>query len=83
MPLYIVEKLIGGIIVLGVRGRITLGRESETFRHKIRQLIDAGYKRLILDLREITYIDSMQESVGSEGCGTYTAGRLKADRPAG
>jgi anti-sigma B factor antagonist len=63
MPLYIVEELVGGIILLGLRGRITLGRETETFRHKIRQLIDAGYKRLILDLGAITYIDSVGLSI--------------------
>ena len=59
MPLYIVEKLMGGIIVLGMRGRITLGRETEAFRHKIKELIDAGHRRLILDLGEITYVDSV------------------------
>ena len=59
MPLYIVEKLVGGIILLDLRGRITLGRETETFRHKIRQLLEAGQRRLILDLGEITYIDSV------------------------
>jgi len=66
MPLYIVEKLMSGIIVLGMRGRITLGRETETLRSKIKQLIDAGSRRLILDLGEITYIDSV-------GLGTLVA----------
>jgi anti-sigma B factor antagonist len=66
MPLYIVEKLMGGIIVLDMRGRITLGRETETLRSKIKQLIDAGSRRLILDLGEITYIDSV-------GLGTLVA----------
>jgi hypothetical protein len=50
MPLYIVEKLVGGIIVLDLRGRITLGCETETFRVRIRQLLGAGYRRRILDL---------------------------------
>ena len=59
MPLYIVEKLVGGIILLDLRGRITLGRETESFRRKIRELLDAGQRRLILDLGEITYIDSI------------------------
>jgi anti-sigma B factor antagonist len=59
MPLYIVEKLMSGIIVLDMRGRITLGRETETFRSKIRELVDAGTRRLILDLGEVTYIDSV------------------------
>jgi anti-sigma B factor antagonist len=59
MPLYIVEKLMSGIIVLDMRGRITLGRETEAFRRKIKELIDAGTRRLILDLGEITYVDSV------------------------
>ena len=59
MPLYIVEKLMGGIIVLAMRGRITLGRETETLRSKIKELIDAGCRRLILDLGEVTYVDSV------------------------
>jgi anti-sigma B factor antagonist len=59
MPLYIVEKMVGEIIVLDMRGRITLGRETEALRGKIRQLIDAGTRRLILDLGGIAYIDSV------------------------
>jgi anti-sigma B factor antagonist len=59
MPLFIVEKLVGGIILLDFRGRITLGRETEAFRSKIKQLLEAGHRRLILDLGEITYIDSV------------------------
>jgi anti-sigma B factor antagonist len=42
-----------------LRGRVILGRETETFRLKIRQLLEAGHRRLILDLGEITYIDSV------------------------
>jgi anti-sigma B factor antagonist len=59
MPLYIVEKLVDGIILLDMRGRITLGHETEAFRHKIKEVLDAGYRRLVLDLGEITYIDSV------------------------
>jgi anti-sigma B factor antagonist len=66
MPLYIVVKMVDGIILLDLRGRITLGHETEAFRRKIRELIDAGHRRLILDLGEITYIDSV-------GLGTLAA----------
>jgi anti-sigma B factor antagonist len=59
MPLYIVEKLVAGIILLDLRGRITLGQETEAFRRKIRELLDDGQRRLILDLGQITYIDSV------------------------
>jgi anti-sigma B factor antagonist len=66
MPLYIVEKMVGGIILLDLRGRITLGRETAALRGKIKELIEAGHRRLILNLGEITYIDSV-------GLGTLVA----------
>ena len=59
MKLYIVEKELGGVIVLDLRGRITLGEETEALRSKIKQLIEGGHSRLILDLGEIIYIDSV------------------------
>ena len=59
MPLYIVEKLVRGVILLDLRGRITLGHETEIFRRQIKEVIAAGYKQLVLDLGEITYIDSV------------------------
>jgi anti-sigma B factor antagonist len=76
MPLYIVEKLVDGIILLDLRGRITLGRETETFRLKLRQLLDAGQKRLILDLGGITYIDSV-------GLSTLVAGLISVRKQGG
>lgn len=59
MPLYIVEKLVNGVIVLELRGRLTLGRETEAFRKKIRRLVDSGYTRIAVDLGEVSYIDSV------------------------
>ena len=59
MPLYIVEKLMHGVILLDLRGRITLGHETEVFRRQIREVIAAGYKRLVLDLGGVSYIDSV------------------------
>jgi anti-sigma B factor antagonist len=53
-----VDKLMDGIVLLNMRGRIILGSETEAFRSKIKELIAAGHQRLILDLGEITYIDS-------------------------
>lgn len=59
MPLYIVEKLIRGIILLDLRGRITLGRETDVFRHQIKEVVAAGHRRLVIDLGGVTYIDSV------------------------
>jgi anti-sigma B factor antagonist len=59
MPIYIVEKDVGGIILLSLRGRITLGKETEVLRSKIKELLDAGRLKIILDLGEVIYIDSV------------------------
>ncbi len=59
MPLYIVEKLVDGIILLDLRGHITLGEGTEPLRNKIQQLVRAGFPRIILNLEEVRYIDSV------------------------
>lgn len=59
MPLYIVEKQVNGVLLLDLRGRITLGAETEALRNKIKQAVEAGHARILLDLGEITYIDSV------------------------
>jgi anti-sigma B factor antagonist len=59
MALYMVEKAAGGVRVLDLRGRLTLGEETEALRFKVKQLIEEGHRRLILDLAEVAYIDSV------------------------
>lgn len=59
MALYIVEKQVNGVLLLDLRGRITLGDETEALRHKVKEMLEAGHARILLDLGEITYIDSV------------------------
>ncbi len=68
MPLFIVEKAINDVLVLDMRGRITLGPETETLREKVKQLVEAGHSRLILDLGEVNYIDSVGLSTLVRSC---------------
>jgi len=58
MALHIVEKLIRGVMLLDLRGRITLGPETELVRTRVKQVVEAGHSRIILDLGEVDYIDS-------------------------
>jgi anti-sigma B factor antagonist len=76
MPIYIVEKLLDGLMVVDVRGRITLGPETEALRGKLKQLIESGRRRLILNLAEVTYIDSV-------GLSTLVASYTSARRAGG
>ncbi len=59
MPLYIVEKVLNGVILLDLRGRLILGKETETLRDKLKQLVEAGHARIVLNLAEVDYIDSV------------------------
>ena len=69
----ILQKEIGGVTVMQVSGRVTLGDESNQLRTKIKDLLAQGKKRLVLDLGNVSYIDSA-------GLGTLVAGHTSARR---
>jgi len=48
----------GGIAVVGLRGRITLGEGTEALRDTVRDLLSKGQNRILLNLGEVNYIDS-------------------------
>ena len=47
-----------GIVILGLKGRITVGPEATALRDRIGALSKAGSVNIILDLQHIAYIDS-------------------------
>jgi len=58
MPLKIVDREVDGVAVLALDGRIVLGEETLTLREKVKGLLAAGKKQLVLDLKNVTFIDS-------------------------
>jgi anti-sigma B factor antagonist len=51
-------RQIGDVTVIDATGRITLGEGSSSFRDTIRDLVAKGNKKILLNLAEVTYIDS-------------------------
>jgi anti-sigma B factor antagonist len=51
-------RQVGDVTVIDAIGRITLGEGSSTFRDNIRDMVMKGNKKLLLNLGEVTYIDS-------------------------
>jgi anti-sigma B factor antagonist len=49
---------VDGITVLDIDGRIVLGEESNSFRERVKQFLAAGKKKIVLNLANVTYIDS-------------------------
>jgi anti-sigma B factor antagonist len=71
MALEILEKDSGGITILEISGRITLGDESHELRTKLKELLSQGKSRVVLDLAQVSYIDSA-------GLGTLVGGYTSA-----
>jgi len=58
MPLEVRQKEVEGIVVLELHGRLVVGPESTEFRRTITELISAGRKSVILDMKHVDFIDS-------------------------
>ena len=49
---------MGEVTVVDASGRITLGDGASTFRDTVRELVGAGNKKLLINMAEVSYIDS-------------------------
>ena len=69
----------GAVTILGVSGKITIGEGSVQLRDAVRQALEAGKKNLLLDLANVTYIDSsgIGELVSAYTMTSNQGGRLK------
>jgi anti-sigma B factor antagonist len=52
------NRRVDGVTILDLSGRITLGEGSVVLRDQIRDLISKGEKKILLNLGDVTYIDS-------------------------
>jgi anti-sigma B factor antagonist len=52
------NRQVDGIAVVDMSGRITLGEGSVVLRDTIRDLVGKGQKKILLNLGDVTYIDS-------------------------
>ena len=58
MALRITDREVGGVAVLALEGRIVLGEETVALREKVKSLLAEGKKKLLLDLKNVSMIDS-------------------------
>ena len=58
MSVKLATRQVGDVTVVDAVGRITLGEGASMFRDTIRDLASSGHKKLLLNLAEISYIDS-------------------------
>lgn len=79
MSVKLTPRKVGDVTVIDAVGRITLGEASSTFRDTIRELVSKGEKKLLLNLAEVSYIDSsgIGELVSAYTTVTNQGGQLK------
>jgi len=51
-------RQVGEVVVVDVSGRITLGEGSSNLREGVLELLAKGSKKILLNLGDVTYIDS-------------------------
>src|SRR6202142_105413 len=52
------NREVDGVAVVAMDGRIVLGEESNALREKIKSLIAEGKKKVVLNMDNVTFIDS-------------------------
>jgi anti-sigma B factor antagonist len=52
------SRQLGGITIVDLTGRITLGEGSVVLRDTVKELSAQGHKQILLNLANVTYIDS-------------------------
>jgi len=73
------NRQVGDVTVVDAAGRITLGEGASTFRDAIRDMVAKGNKKLLINLSEVSYIDSsgIGEMVSGFTTMTNSGGQLK------
>ncbi len=54
----ITERSVGGVTVLDLEGKIVLGEGDDVLRDKVREVIAAGRRKVLLNLAAVPYVDS-------------------------
>ena len=72
-------RQVGDVSVVDVAGRITLGEGSSALRDLLREMVGKGEKKILLNLGDVSYIDSsgIGELVSGFTTVTNSGGQLK------
>jgi anti-sigma B factor antagonist len=52
------ERVVEGVSILDLSGKIVLGEGDMQIKERIRDLLSDGQKRILLNLADVSYIDS-------------------------
>ena len=76
-------RRVGDVAIVDLAGRITLGEGSGLVRNTIKDLVNSGQKNILLNLKDVSYLDSagLGEMVGAYATVTNAQGCVKLLHP--
>jgi anti-sigma B factor antagonist len=79
MHIVLTERQIGAVTVLDLVGKLTIDDDAQRLKDKINSLIQQGRTQIVLNLTDVSYIDSggLGQLVASYGSVAKTSGGLK------
>lgn len=79
MSVILTTRAKGDVIIVDASGKLTLGEGTSALRTKIRELVDAGSRKIILNLADVSYMDSsgLGELIGAHTTITRAEGKMQ------
>ena len=79
MALTVKTRRVGSVAIVDLSGKITLGENTGILRDELRSLLSQGSKHIILNMKDVGYVDSagLGELVGAYTTATNQGGAVK------
>ncbi|SPE31923.1 Anti-sigma factor antagonist [Acidobacteriia bacterium SbA2] len=79
MSIELITHEKGEVMIVDVSGRLTLGEGTSALRKRMRELVEGGSRQIVLNMTDVTYMDSsgLGELVAAYTTVTTTGGELK------
>jgi anti-sigma B factor antagonist len=79
MALTAKARQVGNVAVVDLSGKITLGENTGILRDELRSLLAQGKKNIVLNMKDVSYVDSagLGELVGAYTTATNQGGAVK------
>lgn len=79
MNLKLITRERRNVVILDASGNLTLGQGTSSLRKRLRELLDGGSRRVLLNMAEVTHIDSaaLGELVAAYTIVTAAGGEMK------
>ena len=52
------ERKVSDVVMLDLKGKVTLGQGDELLKDKVNSLVNQGHRKIVLNLADVPYIDS-------------------------